>query len=75
MRKICFFVLIMLISISIYAQVDTVSLGVELDLEDEVERLVESNGEDCDYSELVEDLMYYAQHKININNPDYDKTS
>ncbi len=72
MRKICFFVLIMLISISIYAQVDTVSLGVELDLEDEVERLVESNGEDCDYSELVEDLMYYAQHKININNPDYD---
>ena len=41
-------------------------------VDDIIESLVEQYDEEDDFSELVEDLLYYTDHKMNINAPDYD---
>jgi hypothetical protein len=41
-------------------------------LEDIMESLAEQEDEAADYSELMEDLLYYLDHKMNLNNPNYE---
>jgi hypothetical protein len=42
------------------------------DLENSIESLIEQSDEETvDYSELVDEYMYYSKNKINLNSPDY----
>ena len=37
---------------------------------DQIERMIDDNDEDLDYSELIENYWDICEHKININNPE-----
>ena len=37
---------------------------------DQIERMVDENDDDVDYSELIENYWDICEHKINVNNPD-----
>ncbi|MCL2131311.1 MAG: hypothetical protein FWH36_02465 [Lentimicrobiaceae bacterium] len=41
-------------------------------VDDIIESLAEQYDEEADFSELVEELLYYLDHKMNINAPDYE---
>ena len=41
------------------------------DLENIIETQTEQSNEIIDYSELVNDYLYYSKRKMNLNNPDY----
>ncbi|MDR1182564.1 MAG: helix-hairpin-helix domain-containing protein, partial [Bacteroidales bacterium] len=43
------------------------------DLENIIEMLTEQSDESPDYSELVDEWVYYAKNKMNLNNPDYSQ--
>ncbi|MDR1792026.1 MAG: hypothetical protein LBR36_01080 [Bacteroidales bacterium] len=67
-------------TIIVSAQVERPLQGQELDeneeQEDQIEQLSEQiSEEDADFSELIEELDFYRQNKINLNQPDYDKLS
>ena len=56
---------------------DTINQDEELlisntGLDEMMESLAEQQDEEADYSELVEDLLYYLDHKMNINAPNYE---
>ena len=40
-------------------------------LEDIIETLTEQSDEIMDYSELVDEYLFYSKNKMNLNNPDY----
>ena len=79
MKQFSIFILFILFSTVGFAQIvqDTVNQDEELmignvGLEDIMESLAEQQDEESDYSELVEDLLYYIDHKMNINAPNYE---
>jgi hypothetical protein len=43
------------------------------ELENTVETLTEQTDDSPDYSELIDDLLFYTENKINLNNPDYSQ--
>ncbi len=62
---------------SLFAQVDTAFFEDKFLFQEEIilstiELMAEEDEFEQDYNELLEDYMYYAEHKININQPDYD---
>lgn len=75
-QKLLLFVLLFC-TIFTYAQYDSVkqpinTMNIDIDLESNIEHLAENAEEEEDYSELLENLIYYFENKININNPDYE---
>ncbi|MDD3280657.1 MAG: hypothetical protein PHC83_03710 [Bacteroidales bacterium] len=60
-----------------FAQLDSTSFPTSTNLQeekiaDEIENLAEENDNESDYSEIEENIAYYAEHKMNINQPDYE---
>ncbi len=68
MKKIFTFLLLFLLVInSLQAQVDTTQPASAV-IEDLVEQIVQTQDlEDFDYADLYDELMYFYQHKINLN--------
>jgi hypothetical protein len=62
----------------IYAQTDTLSIikddiSIPDDLENRIEEIVEQSEDASDYSELVEDYLYFQENKMNLNEPDFQQ--
>lgn len=60
-----------------FSQVDTTSLPSSVGLQEDriasqIEHLAEGSESELDYSEIVENMTYYLENKMNINQPDYE---
>ncbi|MDR0604174.1 MAG: hypothetical protein LBG80_07735 [Bacteroidales bacterium] len=71
---------VILLGVSMFAQAqrdttveDENNTIIISELENTVETLTEQADETPDYSELVDDLLFYTENKINLNNPDYSQ--
>ena len=78
MTKRLILFLFLLQTIVIYGQTDTNSvfqddISIPNELENIIEEITEQSEEASDYTELVEDYLYYQQNKMNLNNPDYEQ--
>jgi hypothetical protein len=77
-KQILIFPVFALFSTVGFAQIEQDSARQDEDLilgtglEDIMESLAEQDDEAADYSELAEELIYYLDHKMNINQPDYE---
>ena len=77
--KRLFFTFFILFSANLSAQIDSngnpqnaQQLIIQSGINDMMEALAEQQDETADYSELMEHLLYYLDHKMNINAPDYE---
>ncbi|MDR0368578.1 MAG: helix-hairpin-helix domain-containing protein [Bacteroidales bacterium] len=78
MKKLCILFLFSLPLVCIYGQTDSISAAredifISDELESHIEEMAEQAEEASDYTELVEDFSYFLQHKININQPDFEQ--
>ncbi len=79
MKKYLFILFCLCLYVVLHGQIDTSSLymtaGENEDLERRIEDIFTMDDDEPDCSELVESMMYYSTHKININAPDYEALS
>lgn len=74
-----FILFLFLLSIAFtYAQTDSLSIynddiPIPEDLENRIEEIVEQSEDASDYSELIEDYLYFQKNKMNLNKPDFQQ--
>ena len=78
MKKRWIILLFLLHTAFIYAQTDTMpakkdDIPISNELENRIETITEQSEEESDYTELIEDFLYLQEHKMNLNNPDYQQ--
>ncbi len=61
-----------------YAQTDSLSIikddiSIPDVLENRIEEIVEQSEDESDYSELVEDYLYFQENKMNLNEPNFQQ--
>lgn len=79
MKQILLFIFFILFSRVGFAQTDSIQniekeedIVFDVGLDEAIESLAEEQDEMSDYSELIDELLYYVDYKMNINDPNYD---